>query len=285
MGRNLALNAQDKGFSVVGLDGFEKARQHAVAAGLDAVGDIPALAAALLSPRLVLLDDPGGPGVRSGARPLWRGALQAGRCRDRRRKQPLQRHDPPREAEGERGIHFMGLGVSGGGGGGRNGPSMLAGGPEPAWQHARPILEAMTASAQSAPCVAHLGPDGAGRFVKMVHNGIEYAVMRAIAEVYEILSGLLGLDAGPRAKQFTAWSDGNRASYLLEITGRIFRGRDADSGEPLVDLILDSAEQRGTGAWTGIAALQLGMAAPMIIAAAQARLKSALKNQRERSPR
>jgi 6-phosphogluconate dehydrogenase len=183
---------------------------------------------------------------------------------------------------GERGIHFLGLGVSGGEEGARNGPSMMAGGPEPAWRRARPLLEAMAARAGGSPCVAHLGPDGAGHFVKMVHNGIEYAVMQVIAEVYGILKGLLGLDAEALAERFTAWNDGNRESYLLEITGRIFRERDVDSGKPLVDLILDSAEQKGTGAWTGIAALELGVAAPTIIAAAQARSQSALKDARER---
>ncbi len=281
MGRNLALNARDKGFSVVGLDGFETARQHAVAAGLDAVGDIQALAAALRSPRLVLLMIPAGPGVDQELDAL-ESALQAGDvvidAGNSHYTDTIRRE----KRMGERGIHFMGLGVSGGEEGARNGPSMMAGGPEPAWRRAQPILEAMAARAEGMPCVAHLGPDGAGHFVKMVHNGIEYAVMQAIAEVYGILKELLGLDAEALAKQFTAWTDGNRASYLLEITDRIFRERDADTGKPLVDLILDSAEQKGTGAWTGIAALQLGVAAPMIIAAAQARSQSALKDQREK---
>jgi 6-phosphogluconate dehydrogenase len=184
-----------------------------------------------------------------------------------------------------RGLRYIGMGVSGGERGALFGPSLMPGGSRSAYDELRPILEDIAAKTDDGPCVAYIGPDGAGHFVKMVHNGIEYGVMQLIAEVYDIMRRALGLGAEELAQVFDRWNAGELQSFLLEITAKIFRVRDRETGQPLVDLVLDRAEQKGTGKWTTQTALDLGVPTPTIDAGVEARLLSSLKEERVRAAR
>ena len=178
------------------------------------------------------------------------------------------------------GLRFFGVGVSGGETGALWGPSMMPGGDKAAYEELRPVFEKMAAQVDDGPCVTYCGPDGAGHFVKMVHNGIEYGDMQLIAEAYHILRDALGLGSSELADIFANWNEGVLDSYLIEITAKIFTVMDQESGKPLVDLILDKAGQKGTGKWTSQVALDLGVAIPTIHAAIEARFLSALKEER-----
>jgi 6-phosphogluconate dehydrogenase len=178
------------------------------------------------------------------------------------------------------GIHFIGSGVSGGEEGARHGPSLMPGGDPGAYETIRPVFEAIAAKTESGPCVTHVGPDGAGHFVKMVHNGIEYGDMQLIAEAYEILRVVAGLDPGRLADIFGDWNRGPLESFLIEITAKIFTVRDPKSGEFLIDQVLDKAGQKGTGKWTAQVALDLAVPIPTIAAAIDARVLSSMKEER-----
>ncbi len=183
------------------------------------------------------------------------------------------------------GLNFMGLGVSGGEEGALKGPSLMPGGPEKAWDIMAPVLEKIAAQADG-PCTTYIGPDGAGHFVKMVHNGIEYGDMQLIAEAYHLLHAVVGLKAPELAQVFTEWNAGPLSSFLIEITASIFNRRDdrqAGGDQYLVDKILDKAGQKGTGAWTAQVALDLGVAIPTLAAAVDARILSAMKDERVRA--
>jgi len=171
----------------------------------------------------------------------------------------------------EKGILYFGTGVSGGEKGARFGPSIMPGGDKEAYSHIAPILEAIAAKAQGEPCCAYMGPDGAGHYVKMVHNGIEYADMQLIAEAYLILKYAGGFTNEELADTFARWNEGELKSYLIEITAEIFREKDDFSDGDLVDYILDSAGQKGTGRWTSIESLKQGVNVSMITAACNAR--------------
>ncbi|MCX7567170.1 NADP-dependent phosphogluconate dehydrogenase [Sulfitobacter sp. F26169L] len=179
------------------------------------------------------------------------------------------------------GAHFVGMGVSGGEQGARHGPSMMVGGTAHSWQQLKPMAEAIAAKYNGAPCVAHLGPDGAGHFVKTVHNGIEYADMQMIAEVYGILRDGAGWEAPRIGALFEEWQNGPLESYLIEVSAAALQTMDADTGLPVVDMILDRAGQKGTGRWTLIEALKMGQSANTIEAAVGARGWSSEKPVRE----
>ncbi|MDF1728045.1 MAG: NADP-dependent phosphogluconate dehydrogenase [Sulfitobacter sp.] len=179
------------------------------------------------------------------------------------------------------GIHFVGMGVSGGEEGARHGPSMMVGGTGHSWQTLRPMLEAIAARFEGEPCVAHLGPDGAGHFVKTVHNGIEYADMQMIAEIYGLCRDLGQMDAGEIGDLFAGWREGPLASYLIEVSAAALRSSDSRTGQPMVDVIRDQAGQKGTGRWTLIEALRMGQSASTIEAAVGARGWSSEKAVRE----
>ena len=178
------------------------------------------------------------------------------------------------------GFRFIGSGVSGGEEGALHGPSLMPGGARAAYEDIRPIWEAIAAKTEDGPCTTYVGPDAAGHFVKMVHNGIEYGDMQLIAEAYDIMRRVLGMTAGEIADVFAKWNKGILDSYLIEITSQILRVKDNQTGQPLVDLILDQAEQKGTGKWAAQVALDLGVAIPTISAAIDARLLSSLKEER-----
>jgi len=169
------------------------------------------------------------------------------------------------------GFHFVGMGVSGGEEGARHGPSMMVGGTAHSWTALRPMVEAIAARFQGEPCVDHLGPDGAGHFVKTVHNGIEYADMQMIAEVYGLLRDAGEQEAGAIGALFESWQAGPLSSYLIEVSAAALQTVDAQTGQPIVDVILDQAGQKGTGRWTLIEALKMGQSASTIEAAVGAR--------------
>ena len=173
------------------------------------------------------------------------------------------------------GIHFVGMGVSGGEEGALLGPSIMPGGTAESYRRLGPMLESISAHVDGEPCCAHVGPDGAGHFVKMVHNGIEYADMQLIAEAYDLLRRVAGLDVARIAEVFRSWRDSELDSYLIDVTAEVLGRTDPATGRPFVDVVVDEAGQKGTGAWTGQTALELGVAAPAIAEAAFARAASA----------
>ncbi len=180
----------------------------------------------------------------------------------------------------QQGLHFVGMGVSGGETGARTGPSMMVGGSDHSWTQLKPMAEAISAKFEGDPCVAHVGPDGAGHFIKTVHNGIEYADMQMIAEIYGVLRDGAGWDAPRIGKVFEGWNEGILASFLMEISGQALQKIDPETNGPMVDVIQDRAGQKGTGRWTVIEALKLGQSASAIEAAVGARSWSAEKEMR-----
>lgn len=187
-----------------------------------------------------------------------------------------------RERElGAAGLHFIGTGVSGGEEGALHGPSIMPGGPRDAYDLVAPILTEIAARAPDGePCVAYMGENGAGHYVKMVHNGIEYGDMQLIAESYAVLKQVLGLSNAELAKVYAEWNQGELDSYLISITADIFGKKDPETGKDMVDIILDRAAQKGTGKWTSQSALDLGVPLPLITESVFARLLSALKDER-----
>ncbi|WP_078549602.1 NADP-dependent phosphogluconate dehydrogenase [Litchfieldia alkalitelluris] len=178
------------------------------------------------------------------------------------------------------GIHFIGTGVSGGEEGALKGPSIMPGGQRQAYELVEPILKSISAKVEDDPCCTYIGPNGAGHYVKMVHNGIEYGDMQLICEAYFILKNALGLSATELHEVFAEWNKGELDSYLIEITADIFTKVDEETGKPLVDLILDTAGQKGTGKWTSQNALDLGVPLPIITESVFARFISAMKDER-----
>jgi len=284
MGRNLALNVASRGHSVAAYD-VDPAQGRAARdrfAGRDmAVLDGPeAFLGALERPRRILMMVPAGRAVDAviaSLRPrLARGdvLIDGGNTYFQETRRRI------RELEGS-GILYLGTGVSGGEEGALRGPSIMPGGNPDAWPLVRPVLREIAARAPDGePCCEWIGPDGAGHFVKMVHNGIEYGDMQMIGEAYDLLARGLGLAPEEAAAVFADWNAGELNSYLIEITGRILSRRDPDTGRPMVEVILDTAEQKGTGRWTSAVALELGVPAQTIATAVFARTMSALKGER-----
>lgn len=180
----------------------------------------------------------------------------------------------------EKGLLFIGTGVSGGEEGALNGPSIMPGGEPEAYARIEPIFTKISAQVDGEPCCTHIGSDGAGHYVKMVHNGIEYADMQLIAEAYDIMTSVLGLSAGELSRVFNDWNSGDLDSFLIQITRDVLAKKDDETGKPLVDVILDEAAQKGTGRWTSQNALDLGIPVTTITEAVFARCLSALKDER-----
>jgi 6-phosphogluconate dehydrogenase len=177
------------------------------------------------------------------------------------------------------GLRFIGAGVSGGEEGARKGPAIMPGGPASTWEVMKPIFEAIAAKVDGQPCVIHIGPGGAGHYVKMVHNGIEYGDMQLIAEAYALLRAA-GMSTDEMAEVFARWNEGELHSYLIQITAEALRQRDPETGQPVVDLILDKAGQKGTGQWTLINAAENAVVVSTINAAVEARVMSSMKDAR-----
>ncbi len=180
----------------------------------------------------------------------------------------------------EHGLHFVGMGVSGGEEGALHGPSIMVGGSDHAYERLRPVVESIAAVVDGTPCCAYVGPDGAGHFVKMVHNGVEYADMQLIAESFDLLRSVLGLEPAEIADVFDDWNGGDLESFLIEMTADVLRHTDADTGRPFVDVVRDAAEQKGTGRWTVQSALDLGVPVTGIAEATFARSVSGHTEQR-----
>ncbi len=287
MGRNLLLNIAGRGFPAAGYD-KDPAKLRALEAessGLPvrAAAGPRELAALLRRPRAVIILVPAGApvdAVIASLEPfLEKGDLliDAGNSyyKDTERRTA---------ALAAKGLRFLGMGVSGGEEGARRGPSLMPGGDRDAYERVRPALEAAAARAGGEPCAAWLGPGSAGHFVKMTHNGIEYALMQLIAESYDLLKRGLGLDDDALAGVYSGWNEGELNSYLLEITARIFARRDERTGGRLVDEILDVARQKGTGLWTVQAAMELQVPVPTIDAAVAMRDLSAYEAWRAAAP-
>ncbi|TDD44396.1 NADP-dependent phosphogluconate dehydrogenase [Nonomuraea terrae] len=180
----------------------------------------------------------------------------------------------------EKGLHFVGTGISGGEEGALHGPSIMPGGSKESWEALGPILQDIAAQVDGVPCSVHVGPDGAGHFVKMVHNGIEYSDMQLIAESYDLLRQALGASPAELAEVFREWNRGELDSYLIEITAEVLDQVDAETGKPFVDVVVDQAEQKGTGRWTVQSALDLGVPVTGIAEATFARALSGHPEQR-----
>ena len=193
----------------------------------------------------------------------------------RRRAKAVAEHD----------LRYLGMGVSGGEEGALEGPSMMPGGDRAAYDHVAPMLMAMAAQVDGTPCCTYIGADGAGHYVKMVHNGIEYADMQLIAEAYDLMRSRYGLAAPRISEVFASWKTGDLDSYLIEITATVLAKRDVATGGPLVDVILDEAEQKGTGRWTAQSALDLGVPITAITEAVYARVLSSLRDERRAAAR
>ncbi|MBM3128946.1 MAG: decarboxylating NADP(+)-dependent phosphogluconate dehydrogenase [Chloroflexi bacterium] len=284
MGQNLVLNMNDHGFKVAVFNRtVSKVDEFLAGAakGTPIVGahSIPEFVARLEKPRRVML------------------LVQAGRAVDDFIELLIPHLEPGdiiidggnsnyndsirRTAYVEsKGLLFIGTGVSGGEEGARHGPSIMPGGSPAAWQHVKPIFQAIAAKvSDGSPCCDWVGENGAGHYVKMVHNGIEYGDMQLICEAYQLMRDGLGMSAPEISKVFARWNKGKLDSYLIEITRDILAYKDED-GKPIVDKILDTAEQKGTGKWTGISALEMGVPLTMVVEAVLGRALSSLKDER-----
>ena len=276
MGAMLALNIAEKGFPIavwnrtVSVTHGFKAEAGVLADKITPCDTLADLVAAIAPPRAIILMVPAGQAVDdmiAALRPLMAAddlIIDAGNA--------LFHDTDRRSAEAARiGPHFMGIGVSGGEEGARHGPAIMGGGLRSDWDRVAPVLNAIAAKYKGAPCADYMGPAGAGHFVKAVHNGIEYADMQMIAEVYGVMRDGLGMAAAAIAKTFKAWNAGPLQSYLIEISGEVAAATDIHSGKPMLDMILDRAGQKGTGRWTVIEAQHLAATIPAIEAAVMAR--------------
>ncbi len=290
MGHNLALNMERNGFPVAGYD-LDASKTKAFLEGPGAgkkIGGVSSpdeLVASLEKPRRILMMVPAGNPVDS-AIALIKPHLEMGDIlMDGGNSYFLDTERRNQELEKE-GFNFMGTGVSGGEEGALWGPSLMPGGQREAWDATAPIYRAIAAKAEDGqPCVEYMGPRGAGHYVKMVHNGIEYGDMQLIAEIYDVLHRGLGLTPADLHDVFAQWNTGELKSYLIEITADIFTKMDPETGKPLVDMILDEAQQKGTGKWASQNALDVGAPIPTINAAVESRIISSLKDQRVNASR
>jgi 6-phosphogluconate dehydrogenase len=284
MGRNMVLNIADHGFSVAGYDkDLEKVERLAEEAGnlpVRTAKGLEEFVGLLEKPRTVMLLVPAGAPVDAVLRELLP-HLQAGDVVADCGNSHFKDTDVRARTLTQSGIQYLGIGVSGGEEGARRGPSIMPGGPRNAYDRIGDVLEAVAAHVDGTPCVAYLGPGSAGHYVKMVHNGIEYALMCQIAETYDLMKRGLGLDDDELHDVFLDWSQGEAAGYLLEITAKIFEEKDSETGKRLIDVLLDVAKQLGTGKWSSEDAIDIGVPTPSIDIAVTARSLSAKKDQRE----
>ncbi|MCA8271431.1 NADP-dependent phosphogluconate dehydrogenase [Burkholderia sp. AU30280] len=285
MGRNLALNIESRGYAVSVYNRSREKTDELIAEfpgrNLVPTYTLEAFVASLETPRRILMMVKAGEATDAtiaALKPLLEKGdvlIDGGNTHFTdtiRRNQELA----------QSGLHFIGTGVSGGEEGALRGPSIMPGGQRDAYDLVEPILKQIAAKAPSdgEPCVAYMGPDGAGHYVKMVHNGIEYGDMQLIAESYAVLKGVAGLTNDELGAVYTEWNQGELDSYLIEITSKIFGKKDEETGKHLVDVILDRAAQKGTGKWTSQNALDLGVPLPLITESVFARVLSSLKTER-----
>jgi 6-phosphogluconate dehydrogenase len=283
MGENLALNIEEKGFpiavfnrTVSRVDDFLARNPGKKLTGCHIVEE---LVAAIERPRPIILMVKAGEAVDAMIAAI-RPHLEPGDILVDGGNSYFQDTERRAKELEPSGVQYVGMGVSGGEEGARHGPSLMPGGPRAAYERLAPVLTKIAAQVDDGPCVTYIGPGGSGHYVKMVHNGIEYGDMQLIAEAYDLLKSIAGLDAPRLAETFAEWNRGELQSYLIEITAAIFRHTDLESGKPLVEMILDTAGQKGTGKWMSQNAFDLGAALPTINAAVEARILSAAKEDR-----
>ncbi|QGH33373.1 NADP-dependent phosphogluconate dehydrogenase [Gracilibacillus salitolerans] len=284
MGKNLALNVESRGYSLAVFNRtYQKTEDflNNEAKGKNFVGaeTIEEFVNSLETPRKIMLMVQAGPATDAtiaSLKPLLDEGdilIDGGNT--------FFKDTMRRNAElDESGIHFIGTGVSGGEEGALKGPSIMPGGQKEAYDKVAPIFEAISAKVEGDPCVTYIGPNGAGHYVKMVHNGIEYGDMQLICEAYFIMKHVLGLGAEELHEVFAEWNKGELDSYLIEITTDIFKKKDKETGKPMIDVILDTAGQKGTGKWTSQSSLDLGVPLPVITESVFARFISAMKEER-----
>ena len=282
MGKNLGLNAHSKGFSVAGFDlDIEKAEK----VGEESEGRIRTTRSwqefvdALETPRRIWMMVPAGKPVDSVIETLKPYLTPEDILIDGGNSYFKDTERRARDLEASS-LRFFGMGVSGGEEGALHGPSLRPGGFEESYRHLEPLLTSMAARTSDGPCCAYLGPGGAGHYVKMVHNGIEYGIMQTICEAYDIFKKVLGLSELEIRDIFAEWNSGDLGSFLLEISIVVLGKIDPETNQPLVDLVLDTAEQKGTGKWTAQDALDLGAPVPTLTAAVIARIISGAKEER-----
>jgi len=283
MGHMLALNMERNGFRVAGydLDASKVASfgEEAKTKNLVACDTLDTFLKTLEHPRRILMMVPAGKPVDSAIASLKPVLAKGDLLIDGGNTLFYDTERRSIELE-ELGIIYIGAGVSGGEQGALWGPSIMPGGQPQAWELVKPVFEAISAKVDGEPCVAYMGPRGAGHYVKMVHNGIEYGDMQLIAEAYDLLHRGMGLTNRELYDVFTDWNKGNLESYLVEITADIFSRYDKETDKAIVDLILDEAAQKGTGKWTSQNSFDLGAPIPTINAAVESRILSSFKEER-----
>ena len=284
MGQNLALNVESKGFFVAAFNRTGRVTEEYMKGPAAGKNVAPAytlkeLVDSLSTPRKIMLMVKAGSPVDEVINQLVPLVSQGDILIDGGNsffEDTIRRN----KTLSEKGILFIGTGVSGGEEGALHGPSIMPGGQREAYDIIEPIFTKIAAHVNGDPCCAYIGPDGAGHYVKMVHNGIEYGDMQLISEAYYIMSNALGLSSDELHKVFTTWNQGDLDSYLIQITSEIFARKDELTGKPMVEVILDRAGQKGTGKWTSQSALDMGIPAPTIAEAVFARCISAIKSER-----
>lgn len=284
MGRNLLLNMADHGFSVIGFDkDLSKATSLESFASpgttVKGVSTLSEMVKQLKRPRKIMMLVPAGPIVDYVINDLLPLVEENDIIIDGGNSHYTDTLNRIKFLEDKK-IHFVGMGVSGGEHGARTGPSIMPGGDVEAWKELKQILEAISAKVNNEPCVAYMGKNSAGHYVKMVHNGIEYAIMQLISEVYDVLKRSMGLNNDELHEVFKKWNEGEMNSFLLEITSGIFLKKDDQSNKRLVDMILDKAGSKGTGKWTSQDAMNLPVPVPTIDMAVAMRDISVYKDER-----
>jgi len=284
MGQNLALNVENKGFSIAvhnrtGEKTKDFYEQRCSGKSVAPAYSVEEFVSAVAQPRKLMIMVKAGDPVDEVIDQLTPHLSQGDLIIDGGNsffQDTIRRN----EALGQKGILYIGTGVSGGEEGALKGPAMMPGGQRQAYDLVEPIFTKVAAQVNGDPCCTYIGPGGAGHYVKMVHNGIEYGDMQLICEAYYIMKNALGMDAAELHETFAKWNEGDLDSYLIQITTDIFTRIDEETGQPLVEVILDKAGQKGTGKWTSQSALDLGVTAPTIAEAVFARCISAIKDER-----
>ena len=288
MGRNFVLNIADHGHSVVGYDKNPNQIQELRAAvenrSIHVSTTLADFVVNLRKPRAIMLLVPAGTPVDAVIRDLLPFLEAEDVIIDGGNSHFTDTNLRAKTLAGK-GINFLGVGISGGESGARHGPSLMPGGPQRAYERVRSIFESAAAQVNGEPCVTYLGPDSAGHYVKMIHNGIEYAFLELIAESYALMKVGLGLSDDELHDVFDRWNNGQLNSYLIEITSKIFQYIDEETGKKLIDEILDEARQKGTGKWTSQDAMDLQVPLSVIDAAVDMRELTALKESREAASR
>jgi 6-phosphogluconate dehydrogenase len=283
MGRNLVLNMADHGYAVAGYDKDESKvgslKEEAGDRSVRGAETMEEFIGLLRTPRAVMMLVPAGPPVDSVIRDLLPHLEQGDLIIDGGNS-----HFPDTDLRAktlaDKGILYLGVGISGGESGARHGPSMMPGGSKEAYERVRPIFEDTAAHVDGDPCVTYLGPGSAGHYVKMVHNGIEYGLMQLIAESYDLMKRGLGMSDDEMHAVYDRWNQGELNGYLMEITAKIFVHVDEKTGKRLIDVILDQAKQKGTGMWTSQDAMEKGVPVPTIDVAVAMRNLSAFEDER-----